>query len=484
MNPTAAREQETKRDPDTPKDGASRGKIFMETFGCQMNFLDSELIQGNLKEKGYGTTEDKEEADVILYNTCSVRGHAEQKALSHLGHLKFLKEKKPEVVIGVVGCMAQRRGASLMDKMPHIDLVCGTDHYPDLPGLIEDVRENRGQKVALERTDEVDMDNPPRFRQHRESPFQAYVLAMKGCGCRCTFCVVPATRGKDVSRHPEEIQEEIRELAGDGVREVTLLGQNITEYGKNMEGEVNRSGSVFQDPDAWDHNLESLLHKVHEVPGIDRIRFVTSHPFFATRGLFQAMADLPKVMPYLHIPAQSGSNRMLKKMARGYTYETYLETCHIAREIVPDLNIASDFIVGFPGETEEDFRKTRELIAEADIGQSYIFKYSTRPNTPAKDVFEDDVPDEVKQERNHILLDVQEKVSLRRHMDMIGDTLKVLVEGPSKTDDSRWAGRAPGNDIVVFPRDGEDLTGQLVDVDIENATALTLFGTRADTDDE
>ncbi len=479
MNPTAAKEHRKKQE--TPEESsARRGSVFMETFGCQMNFLDSELIQGTLMEHGYGTTEEKEDADVILYNTCSVREHAEQKALSHLGHLKFLKEKKPEVVIGVVGCMAQRRGASLMDKMPHIDLVCGTDHYPDLPELIDDVRENRGQKVALERTDEVDMDNPPRFKQLRESPFQAFVLAMKGCGCRCTFCVVPATRGKDVSRHPDEIREEIKQLAGDGVREITLLGQNITEYGKNMEDGVDRSGTVFQDPDDWTHNLESLLHHIHDVDGIDRIRFVTSHPFFATKGLFHAMADLPKVMPYLHIPAQSGSNRMLKKMARGYTYETYLETCEIAREIVPNLNIASDFIVGFPGETDEDFRQTRELIAEANIGQSYIFKYSTRPNTPAKDVFEDDVPDEVKQERNHILLDVQEKVSLRRHMDMIGDTVEVLVEGPSKTDDSRWAGRAPGNDIVVFPRNGEDLTGELVDVEIENATALTLFGSRAD----
>lgn len=464
-------------------DTGKKGDIFMETFGCQMNFLDSELIQGNLMDKGYGTTDEKEEADVILYNTCSVREHAEQKALSHLGHLKFLKEKRPDVVIGVVGCMAQRRGESLLDKMPHIDLVCGTDHYPDLPELIDDVRENRGQKVALERTDEVDMDNPPRYQQLRQSEFQAYVLAMKGCGCRCTFCVVPATRGKDVSRHPDEIRGEVQQLADDGVREVTLLGQNITEYGKNMEEEVDRQGTVFQNPDNWEYNLEYLLKHIHDVDGIDRIRFVTSHPFFATKGLFHAMADLPKVMPYLHIPAQSGSNKMLKKMARGYTYETYLEICEMAREIVPNINIASDFIVGFPGETDEDFEKSKELIAEANIGQSYIFKYSTRPNTPAKDVFEDDVPDEVKEDRNHILLDVQEKVSLRRHMDMIGDTVEVLVEGPSKTDDSRWAGRAPGNDIVVFPRGDADLSGQLVEVEIENATALTLFGSRVDEDE-
>lgn len=456
----------------------------METFGCQMNFLDSELIQGNLKEEGFGTTESKDEADVILYNTCSVRAHAEQKALSHLGTLKHLKSERPEVVIGVVGCMAQRRGESLMKKMPHIDLICGTDHYPELPSLIQDIRKNRNSRVALERTDEVDMDNPPRHRQFRESEFQAYLLAMKGCGCRCTFCVVPATRGKDVSRTPDEIRREMQELAADGVREVTLLGQNITEYGKNMEGEVDRKGSVFQDPDAWEYNLEYLLRHIHDVEGIDRIRFVTSHPAFTTEGLFRAMGELDKVMPYLHIPVQSGSNRMLKKMARGVTREEYLEICDMAREHVPEMNIASDFIVGFPGETEEDFKKSQQLIDEADIGQSYIFKYSPRPNTPAREAFEDDVPEEVKDERNHILLDVQEKVSLRRHMNMIGKRVPVLVEGPSKTDKSRYQGRAPGNDIVVFPIEDRDLEGQIVTVEIENATSLTLFGSLVESEQE
>ncbi len=478
--------QNTKTKPETASSGESetRGQLYVETFGCQMNFLDSELIQGNLRERGYEQTEEKEEADVLLYNTCSIRAHAEQKALSHLGHLKHLKNRRPEVVIGVVGCMAQRRGENLLDRMPHIDLVCGTDHYPQLPDLIEDVRQNRGKKVALERTDEVDMDNPPRHRQLRESDFQAYVLAMKGCGCRCTFCVVPETRGKDVSRRPEEIRREIEQLAQDGVREVTLLGQNITEYGKNMEENVDRKGTVFQNPDSWDYNLEYLLRHIHDVDGIDRIRFVTSHPAFTTDGLFEAMADLPEVMPYLHIPAQSGSNRMLKRMARGYTREEFLNICEQARSIVPDMNIASDFIVGFPGETEEDFRKTKELIQEAEIGQSYIFKYSQRPNTPAVEVFEDGVPDKVKQERNHELLDVQEQVSLKRHMNMIGEKLDVLVEGPSKTDKSRFSGRAPGNDIVVFPRKGRDLEGEIVTVEIENATALTLFGSVVEEDEE
>lgn len=455
-------------------------RVYMETFGCQMNMLDSELILGDLRSEGYRSTEEKEKADVILYNTCSIRDHAEQKALSHIGYLKHLKEKKPELVIGVVGCMAQRRGESLIQKFPHVDMVLGTDQYNEIPNIINDIRTTRDTKVSLERTDEVDMDEPPRYQQYRTSQYQAYVMAMKGCGCKCTFCVVPATRGKDVSRYPEEIRRELQDLAEQGVREVTLLGQNITEYGKNMEGNIDREGTVFQDPDKWEYNLERLLREVHDVDGIRRIRFVTSHPSFATEGLLEAMAELPEVMPYLHIPVQSGSNRMLKKMARGYTRERYIEVCEKAREIVPDINIASDFIVGFPGETEEDFEKSKSLIDEVELGQSYIFKYSTRPNTPAKDVFEDDIPDEVKNQRNNELLDVQNEVSHRRHLRMIGDTKEVLVEGPSKTDDTRWAGRTPQNEIVVFPIGEEDLEGEFVDVKIESATPLTLYGSRVE----
>jgi tRNA-2-methylthio-N6-dimethylallyladenosine synthase len=474
----------------------SWGAYFLETFGCQMNVLDSQLVEGQLRGLGLRPVTSPARADVILFNTCSVRQHAEDKVLSRLGQLKALKRRRPEVVVGVIGCMAERQKEDLLVQVPHLDLICGPGELHRLPALLEHVRQRHEQIAALagsqsrqtavlERAREYDhLEALDRSREPTAggSVLQAYVRVQRGCDKFCTYCVVPFTRGPERSRPPEHIVEEARRLADGGCREVTLLGQTVNSYAHPDHGRPVR--------------FAQLLERVHGIPGLDRIRFVTSFPADWDEDIFRVMRDFPRICPYLHIPAQSGSDRMLKAMKRGYTVAEYLGLMDLARKYVPDLALAGDFIVGFCGETEEDFRATVDLVQRVEYKSLFIFKYSPRPGTAAQRACDDDVPSAVKVRRNNELLAVQSEISLRHKHALVGKTVQVLVEGYSKTarraqaSDAEHAallnssgtgptgqlvGRTPHDLIAVFDSDAS-VVGAIVNVRVESASALTLFG--------
>src|SRR5688572_25827035 len=434
------------------------GKIYLETFGCQMNALDSELILSKMKDQGYTATEVKDEADVILFNTCSVREHAEEKALSHAGMVRKLKAGRPELVVGVVGCMAQNRQDALFKQLPHVQLIVGPRHFGAIPRLVEEIRATGTRRVAVADIDDEFIDGADAVAT-RTSRTQAYVKAMEGCDLSCAFCIVPTTRGAEVSRPAERIVEECRRLAAAGTVEVTLLGQTVNSYGKGLKPAIDFGG---------------LLRRVSEVDGLRRIRFITSHPSFVRPSLIEAMRDLPKVCKYLHFPAQSGSNRILKAMRRGYTVERYLDIVDTLRAEVPGIELASDWIVGFPGETAEDFDATLGLMERVRFQNSFIFQYSPRPGTDAASLA-DDVPEAEKARRNQALLALQEKLSRERNLARVGTSLEVLVEGPSKKVATRMTGRSDTHQLVHFEA-GQDLTGRFVNVEITGATALSLTG--------
>jgi len=435
------------------------GKIFIETYGCQMNALDSDLILSRMQAQGYSPTETREEADVILFNTCSVREHAEERALSNAGLVRRLKKQRPELVVGIVGCMAQNKQDRLFQQLPHVQLIVGPRHMGAIPRLVEEIRSSGQRRIAVEDFDDEFIDGAEAV-QSRSSRAQAYIKAMEGCDLSCTFCIVPTTRGSEVSRPPERIVEEVRRLAAEGTVEVTLLGQTVNSYGKGLKPYCDLGG---------------LLRRVSEVDGIRRIRFITSHPSFVRPSLVEAMRDLPKVCKYLHIPVQSGSDRVLKAMRRGYTVERYLEICDTLRSQVAGIELASDWIVGFPGETAEDFDKSVALMERVRFQNSFIFKYSPRPGTDAASLA-DDVPEEEKKRRNQVLLDVQERLSLDANRRRIGQKMEVLVEGPSKRDPRRQTGRTDTHQIVNFEA-GRDLAGQFATVEITGASAVALSGT-------
>ncbi len=430
--------------------------IFLTTFGCQMNKADSELALGLLFEKGFQMARNEANADIILFNTCSVRQHAEDRVYSRLAQLKTHKTRRPGLVIGVLGCMAQKEGEAIFRRYPHVDMVCGTRMFDKLPELLERLSLSSNHLLAI--SDEK-VISYPRQRPPGENPYQAYVTVMRGCNNYCSYCIVPYVRGPEVSRSVEEIVQEAESLVKGGCKEITLLGQNINTYGNDLS-------------DA--SNLSKLLRAVSEVEGLKRLRFVTSHPKDMTEEVFEAMAELPKVCKHLHMPAQSGSARILDRMERGYTAAHYLGLVDLARKLVPDIGIASDFIVGFPGETDEDFEDTVRLMEAVRFQNSYIFKYSPRPGTKAAEL-QDDVPIAVKKERNQRLLELQSRISLEENKKMIGRTVEMLAEGPSKSNKRRLTGRTSQNQIVVF-EGSDDLKGQLVKVKVEEVTALTLFG--------
>jgi tRNA-2-methylthio-N6-dimethylallyladenosine synthase len=453
-------------------------KLFIETVGCQMNVLDSELVVGSLRRQGYELIHNMDGADVILFNTCSVREHAEEKIYSALGKLRNHKKKHPDKIIGVLGCMAQKDQTLIRKRAPHVDIVCGPGQLARLPELIEEVQSSGHPQLAvsLDRTEsrhEVERSfesyDPMRDPSMRPTSFQAYVRIMIGCDKFCTYCIVPSVRGPEQSRHPGEIAAEVCQLAGEGCKEVTLLGQTVNSYKYDLG-----DGRRFR--------LADLLERIHVTPGIERIKFITNFPKDMTDDLLDAVRELPKVCPYLHVPAQSGCNEMLKRMKRQYTVEFYRDMLARCREKVPGVAISSDFIVGFCGETEESFQRSCDLVNEAGFKNSYIFKYSPRPGTKGHELYEDDVPEEVKKRRNNDLLALQNAASLRGHLEFIGQRVQVLVEGPSKnalkgesTGPLQLTGRTPTDHIVVF--DGnERLTGQTVEVDIQQATSFTLFG--------
>jgi len=430
--------------------------VFFETFGCQMNKLDAELSLGLLQEEGYKIVDKVDDADVILFNTCSVRQHAEHKVYSHLGALKTLKKKHPEVIVGVLGCMAQKDGEAIFKRMPHVDLVCGTRMFSRLPEMLLKIRNHGSHVLAI---DEDQIVNVKRAVTYRPNFYQAFVTVMRGCDNYCSYCIVPYVRGREISRTIADIKEEVQSLVSNGCKEVTLLGQNINSYGKGLDGNVT---------------LGDLLSELNEIDGLDRIRFVTSHPADMSRDLIRTMSRLEKVCEYLHMPVQSGSDEVLKRMRRGYTAGYYREFVQYARELIPHLTVASDFIVGFSGETEEDFQETVQLMEDIRFQNCFVFKYSPRTGTKAAEL-KDDVPDETKRARNLKLLELQKKISLEENTKMIGKKVEVLVEGASKSDPNRLSGRTRQNHIVVF-NGSQELVGKLVGVLIHEVTDLTLFG--------
>jgi tRNA-2-methylthio-N6-dimethylallyladenosine synthase len=457
-------------------------KLYIETVGCQMNVLDSELVVGSLRRQGFVLVQEATEADVILFNTCSVRQHAEDKIYSALGTLRAHKRRYPSKVLGVLGCMAQKDQDLIRRRAPHVDIVCGTGQLARLPELIAEVEKTGTPQLALslarneaprhEVESSFESYDPMRDPSMRPTPFQAYVRIMIGCDKFCTYCIVPSVRGPEQSRHPEHIAAEVRQLAAEGCKEVVLLGQTVNSY-KHLHGDGRRE------------TLAGLLVRVHDTPGIERIKFITNFPRDMSDDLLDAVRALPKVCPYLHVPAQSGCNEVLKRMKRLYTVEYYREMLERCRNRVPGAAISSDFIVGFSGETEESFERTCDLVRTGGFKNSFIFKYSTRPGTKGHELYADDVPEEVKKRRNNDLLAIQNKVSLSDHLRRVGETVEVLVEGPSKTALKHGAGVGRGavqltgrtmtDHIVVF--DGnERLIGQAISVQVEEATAFTLFG--------
>ena len=456
-------------------------KLYLETVGCQMNVLDSELVVGSLRRQGYELTHEPTEADVILFNTCSVRQHAEDKIYSALGRLRGHMARHPSKVLGVLGCMAQKDQELILRRAPHVDILCGTGQLARLPELIAEVERGGKRQVALsldrkeasrpEVAHSFESYDPLRDPSMRPSRFQAYVRIMIGCDKFCTYCIVPTVRGPEQSRPPEHIAAEVRQLAEEGCKEITLLGQTVNSY-------QHRTG------DGRRFRLSDLLALVHDTPGVERFKFITNFPKDMTDDLLDAVRELPKVCPYLHVPAQHGDNDVLKRMKRLYTVEYYRDMLARTREKVPGVAVSSDFIVGFCGETEEAFQRTCDLVREAGFKNSFIFKYSPRPGTKADELFADDVPEEVKKRRNNDLLAIQNAVSLEDHRRRIGETVGVLVEGPSKNslkhaDEAgplvQLTGRTRTDHIVVF-EGNRRLIGQTVEVTVEEATAFTLFG--------
>ncbi len=460
-------------------DGSMAKKLYIETVGCQMNVLDSEMVVASLRREGYELAASADQADAILFNTCSVRQHAEDKVYSALGTLKRLKQQRPQCVIGVLGCMAQKDQRQVFERAPYVDLVVGPGQLHRVPELIEAARSEKERQVAvsLDRTSGTldairrshETFDPLRDPAMRPTPFQAYLRIQIGCDKFCTYCVVPNTRGPEQGRAPGDILAEARVLADQGCREVTLLGQTVNSY-RHVDGErVTR--------------LSDLLEAVAQIDGIRRIKFVTSYPLDMTDDLLDAVRSLEKCSPYLHVPLQSGSDEVLRRMKRGYTVAQYDEMMQRIAERLPGAAVASDFIVGFCGETEWDFEQTVEAVRKYRFKNSFIFKYSERPGTKAADRIPDDVPYEVKQRRNRELLALQNAISEEDNQCFIGQTVEVLVEGLSKAARQRKSagppvqltGRTPCDRIVVF-EGNERQIGQFLPVVVYEANAHTLFG--------
>jgi tRNA-2-methylthio-N6-dimethylallyladenosine synthase len=427
--------------------------VCIVTFGCQMNKLDSDLLRSALAREGFGLTDRPDEADVVLYNTCSVRDHAENRVLSHLGTWRRRARRDRRFVLGVIGCMAQRLGAELARRFDHVDLVCGTRALLRVPGHLQHIIAGEGPIVDVDGDAFTAADRLP---QMRESAVRAYVSIMRGCNNFCSYCIVPYVRGREVSRPADRVLAEVRALAEDGVREVTLLGQNVNSYRDGGRG------------------LADLLRALNAVDGLLRIRFVTSHPKDMSDGILDAVAALDKVCEHLHVPPQSGSDSVLERMNRRYTAAGYRDMVGRARARMPDVALAGDFIVGFPGETDAEFEQSLALLEEVRFQQAYLFKYSPRPGTRAAG-WPDDVPDEVKRERHRRLLAAQEEVDTERRQALRGREVEVLVEGVSKADERHHTGRTRGGDIVVFPG-SEAMVGTLRRLRVVDSTPLTLFG--------
>jgi tRNA-2-methylthio-N6-dimethylallyladenosine synthase len=445
-------------------------KFFIKTYGCQMNERDSEQVAHSLLQRGYERALREGDADVVLLNTCSVRDMAEQKALGKMGMLGRIAKRRPETVFGFLGCMAQARGDSLFADMPHLDLVVGTQKFHRVADYVEELLEKKrtrrmdDPRLSICDTDE-ETGSAETIRDHELKPRQAtaFVSIMQGCNMHCTFCIVPRTRGPERSRSIGEIVREVRSLVARGVKEVTLLGQIVNLYGRHEFPPIDRKSPFVQ-----------LLEAVHAVDGLERLRFTSPHPIGFRDDLLRALAELPKLAEHVHLPLQSGSDRILKAMHRPYTAAKYRSLVRRIRETREEVAITTDIIVGFPGEEEDDYRRTRDLVEEIQFDNAFVFRYSTRQETPAASLPQ--IDERLKEERNQDLLKVVDAAAQRINARLVGRELEVLCEGPSRTNPARLSGRTRTNKIVIF--EGEPETaGQLLEVHIAETTGFSLYGT-------
>ncbi len=452
-------------------------KVYLKTYGCQMNERDTEQVARMFTEGGYTLTPSETDADAILINTCSVRDQAEQKALGKMGIMGAQRKKRAHVVYGFMGCMAQSRGQELFERIPHLDVVVGTQKYHKVfdyvDGILKQRLEARMDDPALslvgtsvcDIAEETDSQNTIRDHMPKTKNASAFVSIMQGCNMRCSFCIVPDTRGKERGRPIADIVREVTSLAEQGVKEVTLLGQIVNLYGRTEFPKLDGKSPFVQ-----------LLEAVHEVDGIHRIRFTSPHPIGYRDDLVAAFTYLPKLMSHIHFPMQSGSDRILKAMRRPYKSEKFIEICEKMKAARPDLAITTDIIVGFPGETEEDFQATIQTVERLQFDNAFVFRYSKRKDTPAA-VMEDQISETVKEERNQRLLEVVDCLAKEKNAGIVGTIQKVLCEGPSKHNPSTLSGRTPQNKIVIFEGDPNRLTGEILDVEIKDSTGFTTYGT-------
>jgi len=459
----------------------SMPKFFIKTYGCQMNERDSEQVAHSLVTRGYKRVENESDADVVLLNTCSVRDMADQKALGKMGMLGRIAKERPHVVFGFLGCMAQARGESLLKNLPHVDLVVGTQKFHRVADYVDEFVARKRAVVAgvaepgHSRMDDlrfsiVDIAEEPgsqeTIREQQLAPRQAtaFVSIIQGCNMHCTFCIVPQTRGGERSRSIVEIVGEVRGLVSRGVKEVTLLGQIVNLYGRH---EFSKRGSKSP--------FVQLLEAVHEIDGLERLRFTSPHPIGFHDDLIDALARLSKLAEHVHLPLQSGSNRILKAMHRAYTAEKYIDLVHQVRRARKEIAITTDVIVGFPGETESDYRRTRDLVEHIQFDNAFVFRYSPRRDTPAAEM-QEQIEEPVKEVRNQDLLLVVNESARRANERLVGRDVEVLCEGRSKTNPARLMGRTRTNKIVVFEGD-EKLTGEILEVRIQQANGFSLYGT-------
>jgi tRNA-2-methylthio-N6-dimethylallyladenosine synthase len=443
-------------------------RVYIKTYGCQMNERDSEAVAAMLRARGYRIVDDEDACDIMLLNTCSVRDAAEQKAIGKAGHVAARKKRQPDFVLGILGCMAQNRGAALLDALPDVDLIIGTQKFHQVPDYLDNLRAARTAGVPIgssivDIAEEAGSQNT--IRDHLEGEARqvgAFVSIQQGCNMDCHFCIVPKTRGDERSRPMADIVAECRGLAAKGVREVTLLGQIVTSYGRR---DYAHTGGVSP--------FVQLIEQVHAIDGIARIRFTSPHPRGFKDDLVAAYGRLPKLCEYVHLPMQSGSNRILRAMNRPYSRERYREIADALRAVRPDMYFSTDIIVGYPGETEEDFEQTRELFEACNYDMAYIFKYSVRSGTIAAGLA-DQVPEAEKERRNEALLAILRRNSERRNASLVGTVQEILVEGPDKTG-ARFTGRTRGNRVAIFDADPR-LVGELVPMKVERATVSSLYG--------
>ena len=458
-------------------------KFFIKTYGCQMNERDSEQVAHSLVTRGYERVTNEADADVVLLNTCSVRDMADQKALGKMGMLGRVAKERPQVVFGFLGCMAQARGASLLENLPHVDLIVGTQKFHRVADYVEELVAKKTARPAVARYQSRAIDDlrfsivdvaeeagsQSTIREQPVAPKQAtaFVSIMQGCNMHCTFCIVPQTRGAERSRTIDEIVSEVRDLVARGVKEVTLLGQIVNLYGRHEFPKIENKTPFVQ-----------LLEAVHAVDGLERLRFTSPHPIGFRDDLIDAIARLSKLAEHVHLPVQSGSNSILKAMHRTYTAGKYVDLVERLRAAQPGIALTTDIIVGFPGETETDHEQTRALVEQVQFDNAFVFRYSPRQDTPAA-VMDEQIDETIKEQRNRDLLALVNELARRANERLLGARVQVLCEGPSKTNPLRLTGRTRTNKIVIF-EGADELIGELVEIKIERATGFSLYGQRVD----